>query len=510
MIREANSIMTPIECTISDGFVYVSPNTSADLIKLLYNQLMIRIPGAEHTDLFKRGQWDGTRKFFVFRYKCFPVGLLPWVERTLLVSFVAREDDRSQTPIPFFPVIIHKDGKDYPMRDFQEESARLLLEHHGGLASVATNGGKTAIIASIVLSLYKVGKKVLILEGMINLLTQVKKEVESCIGFEIDEYTAKNKTLSTVSIAMVPSLARRLGRENVSGDTDLQETLKVYDAIIVDECHHAQAETYNALLTINPRVMRFGLSGTVPLDSTFHGLLLRSVFGEVYRTVGNTELITRGISAKPTINMIETDMDYMFDKRLAVYKGQVHPTCMKLNPRRKKMEFCVPMYVAKIRHFVMDEGIRHHEESKRIIGRLLEKHKDQSTVVLVDWVEYSEDLAAAFSIPVFHGKTKKRDTLLEDFSSGKIKHLIATSVLDEGLSIDCIEVLILANAGKSRRQFLQRLGRGLRKKENVNELNVYDFLRYGHKYLEAPSKERYQLWNEEGFDIKFLREKAIC
>ena len=55
----------------------------------------------------------------------------------------------------------------------------------------------------------------------------------------------------------------------------------------------------------------------------------------------------------------------------------------------------------------------------------------------------------------------------------------------------------MAGGGKSRIKNLQRIGRGLRRKEGLNEVYIIDFDDKTHVYLASQSKKRKILYQED-------------
>lgn len=98
----------------------------------------------------------------------------------------------------------------------------------------------------------------------------------------------------------------------------------------------------------------------------------------------------------------------------------------------------------------------------------------------------------------------KRKQGLEDMKTGKLKVIIATSILDEGVDISGIDVLIHVAGGKSLRQVLQRVGRSLRKKEEDNSTIIFDFLDNTNVFLQRHGEERQEIYEKEQFDIDIL------
>ena len=83
---------------------------------------------------------------------------------------------------------------------------------------------------------------------------------------------------------------------------------------------------------------------------------------------------------------------------------------------------------------------------------------------------------------------------------------IATPIFDEGIDVPAIDVVVLAGAGKSHIKLLQRIGRGLRKKEGEdNTLVIHDFIDDTNKYLFKHSKARVAVYKDEKFDKELIR-----
>ena len=97
---------------------------------------------------------------------------------------------------------------------------------------------------------------------------------------------------------------------------------------------------------------------------------------------------------------------------------------------------------------------------------------------------------------------KDRKKYLEDFKESKFQVLIST-VLGEGVDIPHLNALIIAAAGKSQKQLLQRVGRGIRKKHSgPNEVEIYDFFDKSHPILRRQSKDRLEIYRDQGFEVE--------
>lgn len=251
---------------------------------------------------------------------------------------------------------------------------------------------------------------------------------------------------------------------------------------IVDECHHASSDTwYETLMTCQNAVYRIGLTGTVDKSQPINVLRLEGCTGEVIIKISNDFLIGRGYSAKPTIFLEEVR-----------------------EPALKDSLSWQEVYRLGI--------IENDYRNRKVVELVAEKYGEgKGVLVIVNWTSHGESLLEMLKqqgIPCefTHGgrNSEDRERILQDLRYEKLKVLIATSILDEGVDVPGINVLVMAAGGKSFRQTLQRIGRGLRKKKDGSGLEVYDFLDYHHRLLAKHTKERLNYYRDEKFDMKKL------
>jgi len=155
------------------------------------------------------------------------------------------------------------------LREEQQSAADALLQHENGVLSVPTAFGKTVIGASLIAE-----RKcnTLILVHLQTLFDQWKKSLEQFI--EINETlpeaenkrgrkkvrsligqigSGKNTSSCIIDIALVQSLIR---------DNEVDDIVKNYGMVIVDECHHVPSVNYEKVLgAVNAHYV-YGLTAT--------------------------------------------------------------------------------------------------------------------------------------------------------------------------------------------------------------------------------------------------------
>lgn len=447
--------------------------------------------GYQHSPSYKLGAWDGFIDFFDFKKNTLPAGLVGEACRALDKEgfFVEEETEECKE----FPE--REGGEIY--YDIKEEHQLRVLEsmctEKRGVVHAATNAGKTKI-AQAWCALHKL--KILYLVPSRELLDQTllsfRRDTNLDVGFMSAEKGVKLG--KDVTVALVSSIAKRKipkGRKSKSGNSKksvsqiFEEVAEVFEAVIVDECHHAEAKTWAWVLKkLKNCHYRYGLSGS-PWHVGDRGgeLKVKAYLGDVISEVRNTELIEKAWSAKPKIKIIQ-----VFE-------------CEELT--KQNIEFFE----------IYERGITYNAVRNERIVSLCEKFFDQQKICLVISFRLVQCRLLSDSLTrrgieheILTGETDKaeRTRILELFRAKKLPVLIST-ILGEGVDIPSLNGLIFASGGKSSKQLLQRVGRGLRRKpDSVNEVEIYDFLDNGFQFLQAHSKQRIKLYKQENFDVEIL------
>jgi len=155
------------------------------------------------------------------------------------------------------------------LRDEQQSAASALLQHETGVLSVPTAFGKTVIGASLIA---EIKCNTLILVHLHTLFDQWKKSLEQfleinetlselenkCDGKKVRSIigqigSGKNTASGIIDIALVQSLIH---------DNEVDDIVKNYGMVIVDECHHVPSVNYEKVLSsVNARYV-YGLTAT--------------------------------------------------------------------------------------------------------------------------------------------------------------------------------------------------------------------------------------------------------
>lgn len=140
------------------------------------------------------------------------------------------------------------------LRSDQEAALEGMLEHDTGILCAPTAFGKTVTAAALIA---RRGVNTLVLVHRTELLQQWKEQLQAFLG--LDKATVgsigggKAKPTGIIDVAVMQSLSRQ---------GEVSEQVKSYGQIIVDECHHLSAFSFEAILKAAGAKYVLGLTAT--------------------------------------------------------------------------------------------------------------------------------------------------------------------------------------------------------------------------------------------------------
>lgn len=277
------------------------------------------------------------------------------------------------------------------------------------------------------------------------------------------------------------------------------ELLNSVKICITDECHHSTASTYINVYENMPNArMRIGLTGTVDKKDAIQWWKLQANFVDIISTVRNKEMIDRGVSAKPTVKLLP--IEYPQVPQLAQMATQA------LNPNIPKSQAKLMEY-----QFIYKEGIINNDYRNQLIVALAERLESQegTTLIVVNSVEHGDliqeklkDSGVTSAFLQGANSTSERNDILDGVKSGKVKTLIGTQLIDEGIDLPNLSYLLYTAGGKSPRQLLQRIGRVLRISDTKKTATIIDFQDRTHPVFSKQADARKRIYLDEQFTIE--------
>lgn len=426
--------------------------------------------------------WDGKINY-ITDSDYFKTGLLPKVCKYIreeLKTNIEIIDERPDLGVkPRYP---KKIGGLTP-RPYQEVAIRSVIENvvEGirfpmGVLNMATNAGKTMIMAGIYLAYRrKIPALVLINDG--DLYNQFKTEIPELVGDDAGFIRGKEKNWGNFTVAMVQTLSRDV--------KNYRQQLSKFGMVLVDEADLGTSKSYTSILTqcYNAKI-RVGLSGTIYMSKLAKhkpkNENLRCYFSEQIAHIGKKEMQDKGYSTKTIIRITQ-------GSEVPPIKGE----------KDWKAEYDRGITYNTNRIMKIIERVKWNAKLKRM--PLLVIGQFHNHIELMHMV-FQKHLGDKFTIAYVHGGVKNRKKILEDFRDGYIDILISSFIIKRGKNLPLTKLLINAAGSDSQATVLQLMGRLERTDSSKKKAYMEDFFDEG-TYLKRHSKHRVIYYRKEGLKV---------
>ena len=451
----------------------------------IVNKLKFELPYARHMPAFKLGRWDGTKTFFGIGGTGYIAHLdiiLPIVEEAGYEIEV--EDLRAHQSFAFEKIDENywsRQGKTWPqghpmagqpiiLRDYQYDVINKFLENPQSLQEVATGAGKTITTATLSHICEPYGRTIVIVPNK-SLVVQTEEDYKN-LGLDVGVYFGDRKELNrTHTICTWQSLNILDKKSHDEESLTLAEFCEGVSTIIIDEVHQAKAEVLTKLATQNFRncPIRWGLTGTIPKEKWEFQSLLASI-GPVINRVSAHDLQEKDVLAKLQIKIIQTSDVRTFRN-----------------------------YQEEYTWLVTDED-RLTWLAKQIYEISQNSDAAANTLILINRIESGDKLQKILkdkfliNSTFISGEVKLKDRKEEydEVKTADNKIIVATyGVAAVGINIPRIFNLVLLEPGKSFVRVIQSIGRGIRKAEDKDFVQIWDITstcKYAKKHLTERKK----------------------
>lgn len=344
------------------------------------------------------------------------------------------------------------------LRSYQSLSVEKIIQQKRGIISIATGGGKTRIIAEVIHQLKDKGLNIAVLVPTINLLHQMKEEIQLYHNNEITSLGLIGgghiELEEKLTIVIPDTLYSRRNSE------DIQSFMKKVEVLLVDEVHLMMNPTcfYVYSQMINTQ-MRIGLSATPSFN-----LLLEGVFGPILHEESPQELIKTDIIECPEVIFYKVK-----PRRLT---GNLNQWVISRSITDNKGNFSPFKYSTLTNELIIKHPSR-NELIANLTFKALQEGRGPVVIVVskvdskVNHPDYLLPLLKerlGFDVPVIKGSNSSSKELIQSLKEGKLSVAIAgPKILQVGTDIPILNCVILATEGKAASSLIQQIGRALRK-----------------------------------------------
>jgi len=369
------------------------------------------------------------------------------------------------------------------LRDYQTEVVQTALKASFGIIELATAGGKTLIMSSLLENIYHQNPnfKCLLIVPDLGLVNQSFNDFKDYnVSYTYSTWTGSSPLdLSTnVIIANMGILQSEIS------DTEWTENV---DLLIVDEVHKVRrGNKINDLLKKIYTIHKFGFTGTLPEDVLDQWNIF-SKFGSVIYSKMSHELKAESYVTPAKVTALVLD-----------YKK--YPDFVKTKDSTPADE-----YIHELRFLITNQF------RNGVIKHLCDKF-DNNSLVLVDLIDHGQEIYNTLTkdhtkeVYFIRGEVeveerKRVQTLMEKQTN--ICVVAISKIFSTGINIKNLHYLIFAGGGKAKVKIVQSIGRGLRLHEDKKELIIFDIadnLKYGMQHYQ----KRKQLYKQEKIPHAFI------
>jgi DNA excision repair protein ERCC-3 len=377
------------------------------------------------------------------------------------------------------------DGSRFGLRPYQEDAVRAFyagghVSGGSGVVVLPCGAGKTVVGLG---AMAKVQSQTLILTTNITALRQWRRELLEKTDLkddDIGEYSGEVKRIRPVTLTTYNILTYRKSKTDEFLHFKLFSEDKRWGLIIYDEVHLLPAPVFRFTAEIQA-TRRLGLTATLVRedgkeDEVF-SLIGPKKFDLPWRTLEHGGWIAQAACVE-----IRVDLDASARSEYAVSTARQKFRIASENPRK------------------LD-----------VVQDLIREHEGDLVLVIGQYLDQLRELQPKLQAPLITGKTptKERESLYQDFRTGRIPVLIVSKVGNFAVDLPNANVAIqISGTFGSRQEEAQRLGRILRPKDNGGPAVFYSIVTRGTRDQDFAQKRQLFL-TEQGYKYD-IREALVA
>ena len=362
------------------------------------------------------------------------------------------------------------------LRGDQESAVKEILKYEFGVLVAPTGSGKTVIACDVISqrkvpTLILVHRKQLIEQWQMqinNLLSIPKKEIGIIGG-------GKKNPTGIIDIAMLQTLSKM---------EDLDMIVNNYEQIIIDECHHIPAISFESVLYRFPVRYCLGLTAT-PFRKDGHQPILYMQCGQIRYEIKDNESpdIVRRVIVK------ETSFRVPFELGI---QPQIHEVWNLLVEDADRLELIANDIFSALKEKRLILVLSERKEHLENISNALDNRK-------------TESIYQKFILTGDLGKKKRKQIFsdIQESINDEIPFCILStgSLIGEGFDMPELDTLILAMPISFRGRIIQYAGRIHREHQKKQDIIIYDYLDPSSGLTISMFKKRVRAYKKMGYII---------
>lgn len=359
----------------------------------------------------------------------------------------------------------------YELRPYQQTALKAWEENNErGVIELPTGSGKTVIGIEAMVA---VGTPTLVVVPTIDLLNQWREECTTEFDRPVGQLGGGSQEIDDLTVATYDSA---MIRAEELGDR--------FGLVIFDEVHHLGGERYREIGRLLAAPSRLGLTATFERPDGEHEIIEELVGPVVYRldpddlsgeylapyNVKRIEVTLTPQERREYERHQETFTTFLAESNLDMRSGDDYrQLVMRSGANPAARDALLAKQQAR-------EIIYNADAKLETLSTLLDRHRDDRIIIFTAHNELVYRISERFLLPAITHQTsaEERRYFLEGFRDGTYSRIVTSNVLDEGVDVPDANVAVVLSGSGSEREFVQRLGRVLRPKEDGGQALMYE------------------------------------
>jgi superfamily II DNA or RNA helicase len=382
----------------------------------------------------------------------------PWLREAGIRDSVPRWED---------PGLTLKD--DRQPHDYQLASLQA-WERSGMRGSIVlpTGAGKTFVAIH---AIHRVARSALVVAPTIDLLHQWYARLVNAFGVEVGVYYGGEKLIQPLTVTTYSS----------AGDL-IANYGSAFKLVIFDEVHHLPAPRWGEAALMSPAPCRLGLTATYPEEHEQGEGRWRvdELIGPIVFTQAIDDLVGERLAEYRTERVrvdLTPEEQKRYDADFAIYAGYYRAHQL---PQTRGQNWILELmrrgaFDPEARRALLARGrliklLAGCQGKLDALENLLWEYAlaEERVLVFTENNAVAYDIARKHLIPALTHETKaaERKHILDQFQAGAYRAIVTSKVLNEGVDVPEAKIAIVLGGTSSAREYIQRLGRVLRKVGN--------------------------------------------
>lgn len=383
---------------------------------------------------------------------------------------------------------------------YQNEALQAwLAANRWGSVVLPTGAGKTLLALQVMAAC---SVSTLVVVPTVDLLHQWYARLENAFRQPIGVWYGQEKRVEPITVTTYPSAwaySDTLGNQ--------------FKLLIFDEIHHLPAPSWHEIALMCAAPYRLGLTATYPegrfrpevqpegvegkspspsswtawgVDFDPVALLDELVGPIVYRK--RIDDLTGDQLAEYRTMRVRVDLTSTeraaYDASYAAYTGYIREARLREShgshwwdelTRRSAYEQGARR--AKVAEVKLKEIVHQAQGKLDILDQLLREYRDRQMLIFTAHNRFAYQISRRHLIPAITHQTvaAERKAILEGFQAGVYRAIVTSKVLNEGVDVPAAKIAVVLGGSSSAREYVQRLGRILRKYGN-NQAVLYEII----------------------------------